>query len=279
MSKNLFKVTKLQLHTGMENFASPSAFAIFKTTGGQALGVVGKDFTPTQPQFLYDQFAECISARELDPSKISFQELHGGKKIIIKSQVKEFTMKNAVKKNDALSFEACLTTGYDGKTQTSMFINVERLICTNGMKALNTEFQVKFKNVRGNIGKANMLCNDLTTAINSIEELQAQYTRLAARKITKKEHEDFIFKVTGMKLSDYAQLTARKQRILDSINESVAIEMKSAGSTAWALMNGITHFTNHVASPRNGNTTDFLYVDSGLFLNNKAQRFALELLN
>ena len=51
--KDLFEVTKLQLHTGLEGFNSPEAYGVFKTTGGTALGVVGKDFTPTQPQFVY----------------------------------------------------------------------------------------------------------------------------------------------------------------------------------------------------------------------------------
>jgi len=278
MSKQkFFEVTKLQLHSGMENFASPSAFGVYKTSGGEALGVVGKDFTPTQPKFIFDQFADCMTIKKLDPADIKFTEIKGGKKVMFSCPVKSFIMKNAAKKGDALSFEVVISTGYDGRTPTSMFINVERLICTNGAKALGTEFQIRFKNVKGNLGKASMLCKDIDTSIKGIDKLQELYVKLSKRKITKKEHSDFIFKVTGIPMDQYANLTKRKQTILDKINESVAIEMKDAGATAWALMNGITHFTNHVASF--DSKSDFIYADSGLFLNNKAQKFAIELLN
>ena len=276
MKQKFFEVTKLQLHTGMEGFDSPTAYGVYKTSGGEALGVVGKDFTPTQPKFIYDQFADAMTKKKLDPSDIKFTEIKGGRKVMFKCPVKSFVMKNALKKGDALSFETVIETGYDGRTPTSMFINVERLICTNGAKALGTEFTISFKNVKGNLGKASMLYNDIDKSIKSIEGLQELYVRLSKRKITKKEHSDFIFKVTGIPMDQYANLTKRKQTLLDQINQSVAIEMKDAGTTAWALMNGITHFTNHVATKQKD---DFIYADSGLFLNNKAQKFAIELLN
>jgi len=75
----MFQVKKIQLHTGIEGFESPNSFGIYKTTGGNALGIVGKDYTPTQPAFLYDNFQACLVAREIDDSKMKFREIKGGR--------------------------------------------------------------------------------------------------------------------------------------------------------------------------------------------------------
>lgn len=276
-TNQLFEVTKLQLHTGLEGFDSPEAYGVFKTTGGPALGVVGKDFTPTQPQFINEAFSKCLEGKGIDIDGLKFRELKGGKKVMFSCPVKTFSFKNGVKKDDVISLEVVISTGYDGRTVTSMFVNAERLICTNGMKAFNTEFQVSFKNVKGNIGKANMICDDVVKSINYMDNLKELYINLSNRQITQKEHEAYILAVTGLPMKQYADLSKRKQKILDAINQSVAIEMKDAGETAWALMNGITRFTNHFANFKSKD--DFIYADSGLFMNNKAQKYAIELLN
>ena len=77
-TNQLFEVTKLQLHTGLEGFDSPEAYGVFKTTGGPALGVVGKDFTPTQPQFINEAFNKCLEGKGIDIDGLKFRELKGG---------------------------------------------------------------------------------------------------------------------------------------------------------------------------------------------------------
>lgn len=268
---------KVKLHTGNPAFESPSAFGLYKTSGGQALGVVGKDFTPTQPEFLWNNLKACLVAKEIDDTKMKFREIKGGRKIVITCPVKEFSFKNKAKKNDIMSVMVAISTGYDGKTPTQMFLHTERLICTNGMKALDTEFTVKFKNVKGNIGKANMLCDDVADAISDIDNLKDLYTKLNQRTITPKEQAEYIKMVTGLDPRQYADLTKKRQALLDTINESVAIEMKDAGETAWALMNGITRYTNHGA--KYTSKDDYLFADAGMFMNNRAQRAAIQLLN
>ena len=79
-TEKLFEVTKLRLHTGLEGFDSPEAYRVFKTTGGPALGVVGKNFTPTQPQFIHDAFIKCLEDKGIDTDDITFREIKGGRK-------------------------------------------------------------------------------------------------------------------------------------------------------------------------------------------------------
>lgn len=276
--EQLFEVVKLQLHTGVEGFTSPESFGIYKKTGGAALGVLGKDFTPTQPTFLFDQFVDAMQdVATSDLGSLKYTELKGGKKIVLSANIGKLSYKNLVGKDDQMDIKANLITGFDGYTKTALFVSVYRLICGNGMKAWRSEFNVAFKNTKGNVGKVNMLCEDLVKVMQSSEEYTEGIRALGNRKITAKEHNEFILKVTGMDPKKYNEMTKRQQSTLDKINEAVAIEMKDAGATAWALLNGITRYTNHMATK--GDVNDYIYVDSGLILNEKAQKESFALLN
>src|SRR5690606_27450432 len=109
-------------------------------------------------------------------------------------------------------------------------LSTYRMICANGMKAWKTEFSVAFKNTKGNIGRTNILCNDVAKAMNSQTEYKEFLGSLTKRQISTKEHNEFIKKVTGIDAREYSDLTTRSRNILDKINESVAIEQKDAGN-------------------------------------------------
>lgn len=277
--ENLFEVVKIQLHTGMEGFDSPESFGIYKKTGGQALGVLGKDFTPTQPHFLFDQFVDAIQdVATVELGSLTYAELKGGKKINFSANIGKLSYKNLQGKDDEMDVKVNLMTGFDGYTKTSLFVSVYRQICANGMKAWQTELNVAFKNTKGNVGKVNMLCEDIVKIMNSSEKYSMGIKALSKRKVSQKEQNEFIKKVTGMDMAKYSELTKRQQSTLDKINEAVAIEMKDAGATAWALLNGITRYTNHMAT-KGGSVEDYIYVDSGLILNEKAQVASFAMLN
>ena len=73
----------------------------------------------------------------------------------------------------------------------------------------------------------------------------------------------------------YSELGTRKQNILSAVQESIALEFGRTGSTLWGLVNGITHYTNHVASTTDRN--DYLLTGAGLKLNDLAQKVAYEM--
>lgn len=274
----MFNVKKVKLHTGLRGFESPSAYGVYKTTGGPALGVVGKDFNPMQPQFIFDAFAHSLKMNNLPDDNIEFVEIKDGSRIILRAEVDTLDMKNKLKKNDITKLRLSIMTGFDGRTKTSAFVDTQRLICENGAKAYQTEFNISFKNTKGNIGKANMFISDIPVMLKNLQNLKELWNRLSQRIITDKERNEFIRKVTGFDPAVYADLSGQRQKLLDDINASVAIEMRDAGATAWALMNGITRYSNHVA-PKKGSLEDYIYADRGMFLNEKAQRYAIELLS
>lgn len=278
ISENLFEVKKIQLHPNIEGFNSPSSFGMYRNTGGDALGVVGSSFEATQPKFLFDNFVESLQNFEnCDLNKLTYTELKGGSRVLFKAPIGSISFKNMAGKDDVMDLHVNLQTGFDGQTKTSMYISSYRMICSNGMKAHTTEFSTSFKNTKGNVGKANLMVNDLEKSFKLATNFKEMVKELDSKQISSSDVDDFIFKVTGLRQKEYNDMSTRSRNILDNINRSIGIEFSDTGSTAWGLVNGITRYTNHMASA--SNRTDFLFADSGMALNDKAQKFALQLLN
>ena len=70
----LFDVVKVPLITGLDGFENPDTFGIYRATGGQPLGSVGKDYTPTQPKLLFDEFESCLYQTDADFNDVTYLE-------------------------------------------------------------------------------------------------------------------------------------------------------------------------------------------------------------
>jgi hypothetical protein len=271
----LFDVVKVPLITGLEGFNNPDSFGVYRATGGDALGSVGKDFTPTQPKLLFDEFENCLYQTDCDFNDVSYLELKGGKKIVFEAPIKTIGFTNLKGEEDEMIVKINLATGFDGLTKTSLFISCFRMVCTNGMKAWRTEFAVSFKNTKGNVGKASSLCNDIAKATDSINDFEAYIRQLNRVSVNQAKVEEFLTKTLGYSDNLKEELGTRKQNILNLVQESIDLEFSRTGATLWGLVNGITHYTNHVAKTEDRN--DYLLVGGGLKLNDLAQKVALEM--
>lgn len=272
---NLFDVVKVPLLTNLEGFDNPDSFATYRSTGGAPLGTVGKDFTPTQPKLLFDEFENCLYDTDARMQDVKYLELKGGKKIVFEAPIKTIGFKNLKGEQDEMIVKINLATGFDGLTKTSLFISCFRMVCTNGMKAWRTEFAVSFKNTKGNVGKASSLCYDIAKATDQINDFEAYIKKLDRAQVDQAKVDEFLFKTIGYNEAIRSELGTAKKNILDAVQESIALEFSRTGSTLWGLVNGITHYTNHVA--RTDDRNDYLLVGGGLKLNDLAQKVALEM--
>ena len=71
IESKLFDVVKLQLHPNIEGFISPNNYGLYKGTGGNALGVVGGAYEPTQPKLLSNGLLECLTYRDWETDRKS----------------------------------------------------------------------------------------------------------------------------------------------------------------------------------------------------------------
>jgi len=271
----LFEVVKLKLTSGLEGYTAENAYGIFPKNGGKSLGLVGKDYFPTQSTLLFDNFVSAMSeVPKADLNSLKVTELKEGKKCKITCDLGLYGFVNMIGKDDEMEVKIDIQTGWDGFTKTSIFLSTYRLVCSNGLKGWSTERIASFKNTVGNNGKINILSEDVAKVLRGKDQYLEKLRLLNERKVSAKEVKDYLNRV--LKIDTTKTLSTRTSNILDQINASVAIEEKNAGMTAFTLLNGITHYTNHVAKAKDRQT--YLYSDRGMVLNDLAQKHAFDLI-
>ena len=68
--------------------------------------------------------------------------------------------------------------------------------------------------------------------------------------------------------------------ILENIEKSIALEFARTGETAFGLLQGVTHYTNHVANTsKTISDAEYIRFYQGNVTNNKAQQILFALLD
>lgn len=277
IENSLFNVVKMPVATKQpKKFIVENGFALFKETGGTQLGIVGKDFNPTQPKAIFEAFCDASLECGFDLSKLTYVEMKEGKKIRFRVPVADISFKNLRGLEDKTNVFLNVQTGFDGNTTTSLYLETVRLICTNGMKKSFTEFSAKFRNTNGNEGKIAGMLADVTKCVSQVERLEEMYLHLNNVKVSKKAVELYVGRVLGYDLAKYSELGKTSRELIDKVMESVNLEIGRTGATAFGLLNGITHYTNHVA--KGHENSDYLFTEQGVRTNDKALKEILTLI-
>lgn len=258
-------------------FAPPSAFGNYKNTGGDCLGVLGKDFRATQPTVLLDAFTECLIDSGIDLKSLNYNEVQGGKRVRFSVDLEPIKFKNKAKVGDVISSRLVLQTGYDGYTATTFQIETEVLKCTNGMVGKDTSANVKFKNTQGNIGKIAIVCSDIAQMVQTSKDFSKLILAYDKTAIDDKTVDAFCKATIGYSRKEYNDLGKVKKERIDELMGAIEIELGRNGKTAWGLLNGLTYATNHIWTSENAKL-DYLTAGAGFRTNNKAQAFLNELV-
>lgn len=275
ISSKIFDVEKIQLKPSIDGYDTPESFGVYNTTTKKCLGVVGSQYSPTQPAELMSNFIDCLDANNVDFENLKYTELKGGSKVLFSSPYKTISFKNIRGVEDESIISINLQTGYDGLTKTSLYLSMYRLICTNGMKANRTEFTTSFKNTSGNKHKINNICADVAKSINMFNDLESMILHLNSVSVNQLAVKNFLHELTGTNIDKKSEESTRALNIYNDMLRSIDIEFKRTGASAWGLLNGITYYTNHVANAEN--RQDYILVDKGETLNRKAQELVLKL--
>lgn len=254
--------------------APEDLFHTYKNTGGKPLGTVGSDYTPQQPKVLFNSFLNGIIDHDtLTTDGINYYEMAGGSKVRFTVPIGMVSFKNIAGQQDESVVTLNFKTGFDGKTTTSMYLSTLRLICTNGMKKTFTEEICKFRNTSGNKDKAINLIEDIQTQMKNLKSLEEMYLHLNKVKVNAEQTKKFVSDVTGYDLKDKENFSTRKLNIVTNILESIDTEFARTGKSAYGLLQGITHYTNHKASGHAN--PDYIHLAQGQKMNDKALSLAL----
>ncbi len=276
IKSKLLKPVKIQLHSGLEGYNSPETYAIYRNGGGDAIGrSVGKDFVPANLELFLETIVQSITecGANLDLSKLKYTEYKGGAKVMFTLPVKDLEVKSPMV-GDVLKTRLQFSTGFDGNTKFTLSWMVYRLWCKNGCASWEQDIALAFKNTISAQFKMMLFCEEIFKAIENVEQYGKFLDELVERKVTQKEIDTFVTKVTGYDLKDYKNLTTRKRNILDKINGCIAVEMQNTGANQFSLLQGITRYTTHDLA--GGSIEDILYKTNVVGLNNAAHKVLAE---
>lgn len=306
VEKRFYDVVKVPLVPADPRFkASDSVFGIYKGTGELlSRKPLGVDFLPMQQSEFLNSILYTFSqfGANLDLNTLSFNEYCGGSKIEFRIKTNPFEFVNPKKLKDITELEIVFSTSYDGSKSNKIGLFTRRLVCLNGMTVANLEGELKGRNTLGGKTKILSYCEELANILNATENWKQKMLQLSKRKLSVKEIEAFKLQLFGFNKetlkaketeameqgksdAQIEQKVGKQNEMLKNIEESIALEFQRTGVTAFGLLQGITHYTNHkgndvkhIASKTEISNDEYIRYYRGAEINNDAQRLVLELI-
>lgn len=295
VKNQLFEVVKTQLYApplqvfrstiGAEDaidLGKPKQFAIYKTTGGEPLGYTGDQMLPVQPVDLLTAFANCLQdvqvygGESIDLNGLKYTERKGGSRIEFSVPIPAFEFKNKAGLGDVTEMNLTVSTGYDG-VSTKFRLDVKRLICLNGWTANKTEFSANIRNTKNAAQRIVFNCDEIAHTIAQSTKMEELILALNRKDLSGRAVEEYVNRVFGFNLSEREEKSKVTQKHMDAIMASIDLEIGRTGATLWGVLNGVTHYTNHVATTR-GSREDYVMIGTGSRINKAAQQVAVEML-
>jgi hypothetical protein len=254
---------------------NPKTQLVYRTDTGQHLGTTRNSYKSLQPtEFLDAVWNSLLAIDGVDMENIEYQDwgsriafrVHLGKKSFINSAGQED------ERDNFLEFR----TGFGGNTKTSVGTYEYRQICSNGMMGWDFTQAFTAKHTQRMNNKAILFISEIHKVVESIKQVDDLYTELNKIEVTSKQVDAFARTMVG------ADLNAKRDEVptqtwnrLEDLLESLAIELPRSGSTAYGLLQGATHYTNHSHKLA---SNEFISVGTGAKFNSKAQSLVLDMV-
>lgn len=288
MRGRFFNVIKEPLFVGNPLLVQPKdMFAVYRTDTNKLINPksTGKDFLPMQQEEFLTNIVATVhdNNADLDLSKLTFTEFNGGSNIEFKIELDPMEFINKAEILDKTRMFLSFSTSYDGSKSNLISLFTEREICTNGLTVKDVKAMLKGRNTLG--GKAKILSYALEVGrvLKGVQDFKLRCEALNKIEVSKETIEAMKKQIFGTNLAELVasdkKNTAKIENILSAFDESVELEFSRTGATAFGLLQGVTHYTNHVAN-RSKTITDeeFIRFHSGAKMNDKAQDFLFKMI-
>lgn len=237
-------------------------FHIYRNDTKALLGVVGERYRPV-PVAEFKALAN-ETAERIGTAVERFDVVSGGSGIFADIPLADMTLFD----NDEHKLFVRLENGYDGKRPFSASVYDYRLVCSNGLRRPvrihGTRNAARHTQSLGtNIGRI------LNEAVDGAERIVNLYIRAQQVKLTAEDTAALLDKILGKAMQKAAD-SQREQRaaenkkmqerevVLELLRHNDGGKVPGIEGTAYALLNAVTHYVDHVMHPRVGQSrTDF----------------------
>jgi phage/plasmid-like protein (TIGR03299 family) len=218
------------------------SFGIFRNDNSDWLGTVGKKYVPMQNYELAETIIEATEGVGLTTNKGGM--LKGGRKIYLQAALPdEFIGRSGVKRN------ITALNSHDGSSSIGFGSSSTVVVCENtfyrAYKGLDKfrHFSSASDNIRNAVA-------DLRKALELDQSLMDSFKRMADMEMKDEIVEKVIRKLFAVDpSSSQKEHSSRKVNQINAFASALNKEIQLEGKTVWALFNGVTRYTNHIAAP------------------------------
>ena len=210
------------------------------------VAIVNKTYPLLQPAKAFEYVDVLKNELDMDFDQAGFTK--GGRRMFV-----SLRKNNAViidpKVNDVLDEVIYFWTGFDGSTQNSFTQMLERLVCSNGMVAMDVQSGTKVKHSSQQEGKLESYVNEVTGIKHVYQETSDAIQRLVDTKVNETNAKEVINRL-------FKGESKRAENIREDVFSRFASGNGNRGETAWDLLNGITEYQNHGKAHRSSRGAD-----------------------
>jgi len=174
-------------------------------------------------------------------------------------------------------------TGFDGNRSFYVGHTNQYLRCSNQWGSIITELTARLtKNVSNRVDE---IIKNISLYTDYEQKIYENFRKFEKVKIDERIIQECIARIAGLSEEERAMTLAEREEELSTqkVNKMIDIEaslrgeVSDLGSNAWALFNGVTHYTTHVMKARTNESFGNLFGAKNT-ANQQAYDYALELL-
>jgi hypothetical protein len=219
---------------------------LFRGNSDNLLSIQKTSYSPT-PNSRFIEVAEKLNEITGFPIK-NYYDVDGGKKTLAFLECTEPIQVCGLEFKDYLM----LGNSFDGST--GFFIGNSSMMvrCSNRFSKNFRQLQVN--HTKNNDFKIDLLCQTFEIFMNQRKQLFANMEQFETVKIDESIKRALVERLTRMNDEERLgnDISTRKSNIVTQMYHSIETECQELGNTAFGLFNGITHYTTHVKTSKNG---------------------------
>jgi len=221
---------------------------VWDTTNDKPIpaGVVGSKYHPTAYHELVDRCSEGLVKANLDTGCIVKDAMHeGGAKFVRTISYPNITIEPKTRKQgDIIRFEVVLRSSLDGSWVHSLQILPIRLLCSNGMVGVDSNYKLIF-NFKHTTGfTADMIRDKVLIGQESFQEMKPWFESLSNAEVTTDDVKSLL-KQTLFKKQAQKDAELKENKTFNWMMEQFLRETKDLGMTMWSVYNMLTAYATH----------------------------------
>lgn len=232
------------------------SFGLFKSVNGETgnwLSTVGKRYVPYQNAELAEVMVQASEGINVQLNRGGM--LNSGCKVYLQSELPdEYIGRSAIKR-----YITALNS-HDGSSAIGFGSSSTVVICQNTFYMAYKEIQ-KFRHTLSAKDAITAAMQDMRKAMELDEALMHKFKVMADKPISEEIFAKVMAKCFKADLNvKSSEVSTRRKNTLTAVAGAVDKELALEGETLWGLFNGITRFTNHIATSKENKEN---YVMSG----------------